>query len=101
MVFLVILKNEAEPFKMKALECLRHFSIYKSMGCFSDAKGQITQQSVVESGRYSNRFEILWRHKSADKIFPFINLRELSFVMETRVLIRFDQKPNAAFPLQQ
>ena len=34
--------------KMKELECLQHFSHYKSMGIFSDAQGQLTPQSLVE-----------------------------------------------------
>ena len=32
---------------MKALECSQDFSHYKSMGIFSDAQGQLTQQSLV------------------------------------------------------
>ena len=31
-------------------------------------------------------------------VFPFVSLGELSVAMETRVLIRPGQKPNAAFP---
>ena len=34
-----------------------------------------------------------------DKIFPNITLWELSVAMETRVLIRYGPKPNAANPL--
>ena len=36
------------------------FSHYKSMGIFQDAQGQITPQSLVESGPNSNLSEILW-----------------------------------------
>ena len=36
--------------KIKELECLQDFPHYKSMGIFSDAKGQLTPQSLVESG---------------------------------------------------
>ena len=36
--------------KMKELECSQDFSHYKSMGIFPDAQGQITPQSLVESG---------------------------------------------------
>ena len=36
--------------KMKALECLQDFPHYKSMGIFSYAQGQLTPQSLVESG---------------------------------------------------
>ena len=46
--------------KMKELESLQDFSHYKSMGIFPDAQGQLTPQSLVESGRISNLPEILW-----------------------------------------
>ena len=42
------------PFKIKALECSQDFSHYKSMGIFPDAQGQLTLQSMVESGQISN-----------------------------------------------
>ena len=42
--------------KMKELECLQHFSHYKSMGMFLDAEGQLTPQSLVESGRTRPRY---------------------------------------------
>ena len=44
--------------KMKELECSQDFSHYKSMGIFPDAQGQLTPQSLVESG--PNLSEILW-----------------------------------------
>ena len=37
---------------MKELECSQDFSHYKSMGIFPDAKGQLTPQSLVRSGRF-------------------------------------------------
>ena len=46
--------------KMKELECSQDFSHYKSMGIFPDALGQLTPQSLVESGPNSNLSEILW-----------------------------------------
>ena len=46
--------------KMKELECSQDFSHYKSMGIFQDAQGQLTPQSLVESGPNSNLSEILW-----------------------------------------
>ena len=46
--------------KMKELECSQDFTHYKSMGIFQDAQGQITPQSLVESGPNSNLSEILW-----------------------------------------
>ena len=46
--------------KMKEIECLQHFSHYKSTGIFSEAQGQLTPQSFFESGRNSNLSEILW-----------------------------------------
>ena len=46
--------------KMKELECSQDFSHYKSMGIFPDAQGQLTPQSLVESGPNSNLSKILW-----------------------------------------
>ena len=46
--------------KMKELECSQDFSHYKSMGMFSDAQGQLTPQSLVQSSRISNSSEMLW-----------------------------------------
>ena len=46
--------------KMKELECSQDFSHYKSMGIFPDAQGQLTPQSLVQSGRISNLSEMLW-----------------------------------------
>ena len=46
--------------KMKELEYSQDFSHYKSMGIFPDAQGQLTPQSLVESGPNSNFYEILW-----------------------------------------
>ena len=45
--------------KMKELECSQDFSHYKSMGIFQDAQGQLTPQSLVQSGRISSSFEML------------------------------------------
>ena len=46
--------------KMKELECSKYDSHYKSMGIFPDAQGQLTPQSLVQSGRISNSSEMLW-----------------------------------------
>ena len=46
--------------KMKELKCSQDYSHYKSMGIFPDAQGQLTPQSLVESGPNSNLSEILW-----------------------------------------
>ena len=46
--------------KMKELECSQDFSHYKSMGIFPDTQGQLTPQSLVESGPNSNLSMILW-----------------------------------------
>ena len=46
--------------KLKELEYSQDFSHYKSMGIFSDAQGQLTPQSLVESGPNSKLSEILW-----------------------------------------
>ena len=99
--------------KMKKLECSQNFSHFKSMGIFPDAQGQLTPQSLVESGPDSNLSEILWLFSlptSMKKIrskmkalacsqhFPIITLCELSVAMDTRVRIRSGPKPNASFP---
>ena len=46
--------------KRKELVCSQDFSHYKSMGIFPDAQGQLTPQSLVETGLNSNLSEILW-----------------------------------------
>ena len=46
--------------KMKELEWSQDFSHYKYMGIFQDAQGQLTPQSLTESGPNSNLSEILW-----------------------------------------
>ena len=46
--------------KMKELEWSQDFSHYKSMGIFQNAQGQLTPQSLVESGPNSKLSEILW-----------------------------------------
>ena len=46
--------------KMKELEWSQEFSHYKSMGIFQDAQGQLSMQSLAESGPNSNLSEILW-----------------------------------------
>ena len=46
--------------KMKVLEWSQHISLYKSMGTFQDAQGQVTHKSLVESCRISNPSQILW-----------------------------------------
>ena len=46
--------------KMKELECSQDFSHDKSMGIYPDAQGQLTPQSLVQSGRISNSSEMLW-----------------------------------------
>ena len=46
--------------KMKELECSQDFSHYKSKGIFSNAQGQLTPQSLVQSSRISNSSEMLW-----------------------------------------
>ena len=46
--------------KMKELEWSQDFSHHKSMEIFQDAQGQLTLQSLAESGQNSNLSEILW-----------------------------------------
>ena len=46
--------------KMKEIECSQDFFHYKFMGIFSDAQGQLTSQSLVQSSRISISSEMLW-----------------------------------------
>ena len=93
-----------------------HFSHYKPMGIFSDVQGQFTPQSVVPAGRNSNSSELSCMsslparmkkirekqlRKSGDTVFSIITLWELSVATETRVLIQYGEKLNAAFPPPQ
>ena len=93
--------------KMKELECSQEFSLYKSMGSFPDAQGQLTPQPLVRSGRISDSSEMLWMFSlpaSMKKIRAKMKaptLWELSVAMDTRVPIRSGPKPNAAFPQPQ
>ena len=57
---LVACKNEDDSIKMKELEWSQHFSHYKSTGIFADVQGQLTPQSLFDSGRNSNLSEILY-----------------------------------------
>ena len=95
----------------------RHrFSHYKPMEIFSDVQGQLTLQSVVQSGRNSNSSELSCMlslpasmkrigrkqpRKSGDTVFSIITLWELSVAMETRVLIRSGPIPYAVNPPPQ
>ena len=75
--------------KMKELGWSQDFSHYTSIGIFQDAQGQLTPQSLIESGPKSNLTEILWLsslpasmkkilmgairchgHQSSDSIWP-------------------------------
>ena len=60
-VVLVTCKNDKHPIKNKGSRELTRFSPLKVYGSFfSNAQGQLTPQSVVESCRISNSSEILW-----------------------------------------
>ena len=54
---LVTCKNQDDQIHV---ECSQDFSHYKSMEIFQDAQGQLTPQSLGESGPNSNLSEILW-----------------------------------------
>ena len=44
--------------KLEELECSQDFFLYKSMGIFPDAQGQLTPQSLARSSRISNSSEM-------------------------------------------
>ena len=50
MVVLITCKNEEDPIKNEGARVLTRFHHYNSMVFFSDAQGQLTPQSFVESG---------------------------------------------------
>ena len=58
MYVIVTCKYEMDPIKNSQEKVAHHFSHYKSMGIFSDAQGQLTPLSVVESGRIFNSSEL-------------------------------------------
>ena len=55
MGFLVACKNEEDPIKNEGARVVTTLFIN-----FSDAQGQLTQKSVLESCRNSNSSELLW-----------------------------------------
>ena len=57
---LVTCKNEVDPIKNEGARVFTRFFHYKSMGIFPDAQGQLTPQSLVQSGQISNSSEMLW-----------------------------------------
>ena len=56
---LIICKYEKDPIKNNGENVMTSFSPLKSMGVFAYAKGQLTPQSLVRSGRISNSSEML------------------------------------------
>ena len=83
------------------------------MGIFPDAQGQLTHKSLVGSCPISNPFEILWlsllparikknksKMKEQEWSQDFSHYNPMG-AMETRVLIRSSQKPNAVNPPPQ
>ena len=59
------------PVRMKNIQskvATTFFYLYKSMGIFTDAEGQVTLQSVVRSGKISNSSKILWLSSRMEKI---------------------------------
>ena len=58
--------------------------------------------NAYDRGDYNSSFALrAVELKSGETVFSIITLWELSVVMETRVLIRSDPKPNAVFPQAQ
>ena len=87
----------------------RHrFSHYKPMGIFSDVQGQLTQQSVVQTGRNSNLSELSCmsslhasmkriRRKTAEKKWRhrFFSIITLSVTMKWLDLAEFQTHPSS------
>ena len=55
MVVLVTCKNEEDPIKKEGSRVVTTLSID-----FSDAQGQLTPMSVIESCQNSNSYKLLW-----------------------------------------
>ena len=76
MGFLVACKNEEDPIKNEGARVVTTLFIN-----FSDAKGQLTPKSVMESCRNSNSSELLWLvllSARMKKIHPKMNVLEWS-----------------------
>ena len=58
MYVIITCKYEKDPIKKSREKVETSFSHYKPMGIFSEAQGQLTPQSVVQSGRNSNSSEL-------------------------------------------
>ena len=69
--------------KMKELECSQDFFLYKSMRYFTDAQGQLTLQSLVQSGQISNSSEMLWMSS-----LP-ASMKKIRSKMKVLVFVRF------------
>ena len=88
--------------KMTALEWSHYFSLYKSMGIFPNAQGQLTHKSLARSCGISNPSKMLWLCSLPARIKKNQSkMKELSVAMETRALILSGPKPNAANPPPQ
>ena len=59
MYVIITCKYEKDPMKNSRKKRRLRLSHYKPMGIFSDVQGQLTPQSVVQSGRNSNSSELL------------------------------------------
>ena len=59
MYVLVTCKNEEDRIKNEGARVFTRFLSFKPMGIFRFVQGQLTPQSLVESGRNSNSSEIL------------------------------------------
>ena len=99
MYVIITCKYEKDQIKNSREKVETSFSHYKPMGIFSDIQGQLTQQSVVQSGRNSNLSELSCmsslhasmkrvRRKQSRKSGPtpffFFSIITLSVTMETR-----------------
>ena len=72
MGLLVACKNEGDPIKHEGARVVTTFFIN-----FSDAQGQLTPKSVMESCRNSNSFELSWLlllSAKMKKIYPKMKL---------------------------
>ena len=57
-----------DPIKNEGARGFTRFFHYKSIRNFPDAQGQLTPQSLVQSGQISNSFEMLWMPSLPEKI---------------------------------
>ena len=85
-----------DPIKNKGSRVLTRLSPLKVCGVFSNAQGQLTPQSVVESFRISNSSKILWL-SSIPARMKKIMIKNEDIRLLTRLYVVFFRRSRAAY----